>query len=90
MQRRLKFSLLILASQLLLIGLAISWVVHMVIIAIRGSAYFVESNPLVLWAEIIISVLITLFAICLFVMQIQRLSERRQIDRNKNGSSVNK
>ena len=82
--------MLILASQLLLIGLAISWVVHMVIIAIRGSAYFVESNPLVLWAEIIISVLITLFAICLFVMQIQRLSERRQIDRNKNGSSVNK
>ncbi len=82
MQRRLRFSLLILISQILLIALAISWLVHMVTIAVRGSAYFVENNPLILWAEITISVLITVFAIYLLIVQIQRLGERRGADRN--------
>jgi membrane protein implicated in regulation of membrane protease activity len=86
MQRRLRFSLLILVSQILLIALAITWLVHMVIIAISGSAYFVENNPLILWAEITISVFITLFAIYLLIIQIQRLGERRGADRNRNGS----
>jgi ABC-type nickel/cobalt efflux system permease component RcnA len=84
MQRRLRFSLLIVVSQILLVALAISWLVHMVIIAIRGSAYFVENNPFVLWAEIIITILITLFAIYILVLQIQRLGERRGADRNSN------
>ena len=85
MQRRLRFSLLILISQILLIALAISWLVHMVTIAIYGSAYFVENNPLILWAEITISVFITVFAIYILVVQIQRLGERRGADRNKSG-----
>jgi membrane protein implicated in regulation of membrane protease activity len=87
MQRRLRFSLLILVSQILLIALAISWLVHMVIIAICGSAYFVESNPFILWAEIILTVFITLFAIYILVLQIRRLAERRGADRNRSGSS---
>ena len=87
MQRRLRFSLLILVSQILLIALAISWLVHMVTIAICGSAYFVENNHLILWAEITISILITLFAIYILVIQIQRLGERRGADRNRSGSS---
>ena len=87
MQRRLRFSLLILLSQMLLIALAISWLVHMVTVAVSGSAYFVENNPLVLWAEITISVFITLFAIYILVIQIQRLGERRGADRNRSGSS---
>lgn len=87
MQRRLRFSLLILLSQMLLIALAISWLVHMITIAISGSAYFVENNPLILWAEITISVFITLFAIYILAVQIQRLGERRGADRNKSGSS---
>jgi hypothetical protein len=41
MQRRLKFSLLVVVSQILLVALAISWLVHMGIIAVAGSAYFV-------------------------------------------------
>ena len=87
MQRRLRFSLLILISQILLIALAISWLVHMVTIAICGSAYFVENNHLILWAEIAISILITLFAIYILVVQIRRLGERRGADRNRSGSS---
>ena len=85
MQRRLRFSLLILLSQMLLIALAISWLVHMVIIAISGSAFFVERNPLILWSEITISIFITLFAIYILVVQIRRLGERRGADRNRSG-----
>jgi ABC-type nickel/cobalt efflux system permease component RcnA len=83
MQRRLRFSLLIVISQILLIALAISWLVHMATIAISGSVYFVENNPLILWSEIIVSVLITLFAIFILVRQIQKLGERRTNDRRR-------
>jgi ABC-type nickel/cobalt efflux system permease component RcnA len=83
MQRRLRFSLLIVISQILLVALAISWLVHMATIAISGSVYFVENNPLILWSEIIISALITLFAIFILVRQIQKLGERRTNDRRR-------
>jgi ABC-type nickel/cobalt efflux system permease component RcnA len=81
MRRRLRFSLLVVVSQVLLVALAISWLAHMTVIAISGSVYFVEQNPAILWAEISVSVLITLFAIYLLVIQIQRLGERRGSDR---------
>jgi ABC-type nickel/cobalt efflux system permease component RcnA len=66
---------------MLLIALAITWLLHMITIAIYGSVYFVEDNPLILWAEITASVLITVFAIFILVLQIQRLGERRSSDR---------
>ena len=78
MRRRLSFATIILTSQLLLIALAIAWLVHMVIIAVNGSIYFVEKNPLILWGEITAIVLITLFGIRVFVLQIVRLGERRR------------
>jgi hypothetical protein len=81
MQRRLRFGLVILISQILLIALAFSWLIHMVTIAVSGSAYFVENNSFILWSEITISVLITLFALIIVVMQIHRLGERRTKDR---------
>jgi ABC-type nickel/cobalt efflux system permease component RcnA len=81
MQRRLRFSLLVVVSQILLVALAISWLVHMGIIAVAGSAYFVEDNPFILWTEIAVSVLITLFAIYVLVGQVRRLGERRGSDR---------
>ena len=80
MRRRLTFALVVLISQLLLIALAIAWLVHMVIIAVNGSIYFVEKNPLILWGEITAIVLITLFAIRVFALQIVRLGERRRSD----------
>jgi len=85
MHRRLRFSTLVLITQMLLIALAITWLIHMVTIAVTGSVYFVENNPFVLWGEIAISVLITLFAIYVLVIQIRRLGERRGTDRNKSG-----
>jgi uncharacterized membrane protein YbhN (UPF0104 family) len=80
MRRRLKSTTFVIISQALLIALAISWVIHMAIIALYGSAYFVENNPFILWAEIIGSVLITIFAIFILTGQIQRLGERRRSD----------
>ena len=86
MRRRLRSSILVLITQMLLIALAISWLIHMVIIAAYGSAYFVENNPLILWGEIAASVLIAIFAICMLTLQIQRLGERRGTDRNQIGN----
>ena len=80
MRRRLKSTSYVLVSQALLIALAIAWLIHMVIIALNGSVYFVENNGIVLWLEITASVLITIFAIFILVTQIQRLGERRRTD----------
>jgi ABC-type nickel/cobalt efflux system permease component RcnA len=81
MGRRLRLAIIVVVSQMLLIALAIAWLVHMVIIAINGSAYFVENNRLVLFAEIGVSVLITIFGLWVLVLQMERLGERRAADR---------
>jgi uncharacterized BrkB/YihY/UPF0761 family membrane protein len=81
MRRRLKSTSYVLVSQALLIALAIAWLIHMIIIAVNGSVYFVERNGVILWSEITASVLITVFAVFILVTQIQRLGERRRSDR---------
>ena len=81
MHRRVKTTMFVLISQGLLLAMAISWVIHMVIVAVNGAAFFVENNPLILWAEITGSVLISAFAVFIFVNQVQRLGERRRADR---------
>lgn len=82
MRRRLKFTSVVLVSQILLIALAIAWLVHMIVIAVYGAVYFIERDPLMIWIEISASALITLFAIFVLVMQIRRLGERRRNDRD--------
>ena len=82
MRRRLKFTSVVLISQILLIALAIAWLIHMIVIAIYGAVYFIEREPIMLWIEISASALITLFAIFVLVMQIRRLGERRRHDRD--------
>jgi membrane protein implicated in regulation of membrane protease activity len=86
--RRLKFAILVLVSQLLLIGLAVAWVIHMILIAVNGAVYFVEAAPLVLWAEILATAMISLFAVVVFIVQVRRLSERRKTDRGLGGREV--
>jgi hypothetical protein len=49
---------------------------------VAGSVYFVENNPLILWTEITVSILITSFAIYILIMQVQKLGERRTNDRH--------
>ena len=82
-RRRVKSTAYVIISQALLVALAISWVIHMGIIAANGSVYFVENNRFILWAEITGSVLIIIYAIFILVTQIQRLGERRRTDRNE-------
>lgn len=81
MNRRLRFSIVVVISQLLLIALAISWFIHMVLIQVNGSVYFIEKEPIILWAEIIITVMIITFSSFVLVAQIKRLGEKRQTDR---------
>jgi len=83
MRRRLKFTTIVLVSQMLLIALAIAWLVHMIVIAIYGAVYFIEREPLILWVEISASALITFFAVFVLTIQIRRLSERRRSDRDE-------
>lgn len=83
MRRRLRFSLYILISQILLVALAISSLIQLIIIVVNEAVYFIERNPFILWSEITITLLITSFAIFIIVAQIQRLGERRRSDRQE-------
>jgi uncharacterized membrane protein YbhN (UPF0104 family) len=83
MRRRLKSALAVLSAQMLLIALAIAWLIQMILIAVNGAVYFVEGNSVILWIEIAVSLLITIFAIYVLIRQIQRLGERRREDRER-------
>jgi membrane protein implicated in regulation of membrane protease activity len=78
--RRLKFAITVLVSQLLLIALALAWAIHMILIAANGAVYFVENNPAILWTEVVITVIISLFGVAVFTLQVYRLGERRRSD----------
>ncbi len=82
--RRVGFTLIILASQLLLVALAITLLIQMLIIARNGSVRFIESNPGILIAEIIVLAFISLFGIAIFILQILRLREKRKGDDTRN------
>jgi ABC-type nickel/cobalt efflux system permease component RcnA len=82
MRRRLKSTALVLVSQMLLIALAITWLFQMVIIAVDRSIYVIENNNLILYTEIITTILVISYAIFILVTQIKRLGERRRSDRN--------
>ena len=68
--RRLRFAIIVMVSQLLLIALAIAWVVQMSMIAMNGSIYFVEANPIILWAEIVATRSAKIFFLASAVMSI--------------------
>lgn len=85
MRRRLKSALAVLSAQMLLIALAIAWLIQMILIAVNGAVYFVEGNSVILWIEIAVSLLITIFAIYVLIRQIQRLGERRREDKSADG-----
>jgi len=84
--RRLRFAVIVLSSQLLLIALAAAWSVHMIIIALNGEVYFVEDNPFILGAEVAVTLLISAFGVIVFGMQLRRLGERRGGDNRRGGS----
>ena len=88
--RRVRFAIIVLASQLLLVALAVVMLVQMILIAMNGLVQFVENNPLILAVEIILTVLITVFGIFVFIVQLKRLGEKRNSDERNSGNSGNR
>jgi len=78
--RRLRFGVVVLAAQLLLLAMAVAWCVQLTLIAVRGQICFAETNAVILYGEIAGMVLIAIFAIAVFVMQYRRLVEKRAGD----------
>ncbi len=78
--RRLRFGVVVLAAQLLLLAMSVAWCVQLTLIAVRGQICFAETNAVILYGEIAGMVLIAIFAIAVFVMQYRRLVEKRAGD----------
>ena len=78
--RRIRFILIVLASQLLLLALALGWGIYLFQIARHGGVYSVETNSWLLYAEIFVTVLIVLFAIVVIFLEFGRMNARRQGD----------
>jgi hypothetical protein len=78
--RRFRFAIAILASNVLLVSLAVAWLIQMLVIAKNGSIKFVENNPSILFIEIVLGALISLFGTIVFILQIRRLGEKRRGD----------
>lgn len=81
-KRRLRFSLIVLVSQMLLMALAIAWGVNLILIAQHGGLYSIETNPLVLYGEIAATVLIIIFAGVVIYLEIVRMRSKRQGERD--------
>ncbi len=78
--RRLRFGVVVLAAQLLLLAMAVAWCVQLTLIAVRGRICFEETNSAILYGEIAGVVLIAVFALAVFVVQYRRLAEKRASD----------
>ena len=72
--------MVIIASHVLLIALAIAWLIQMLVIYKNGSVKFVENNQAILASEIILIFLICLFGISVLYLQIKKLAEKRASD----------
>ncbi len=81
--RRLRFTLALLAAQVLLMAMAVAWCVQLVAIAIHGRVCFGEPRAVILYGEIAAVVLVTIFAAVVFIVQLRRLMEKRTGDDNR-------
>jgi hypothetical protein len=79
-RRRVRFAFIILASQLLLLALAITFLIQLLFIAGNGSVQFIENKPIILFSEIGLVILVIIFSLFVFLNQVKRLGEKREID----------
>jgi hypothetical protein len=86
--RRLRFGILVLATQLLLMAMAIGWCVQLTLIAVRDQVCFAETNVAILYGEIAGVALIAVFAVTVFIMQYRRLIEKRASDSRQDDRKV--
>jgi hypothetical protein len=54
--------------------------VQMILIAMNGLVQFVENNRAILIAEVFLTILIISFGISVFIIQLRRLRESRNLD----------
>ncbi len=87
MRRRLRFKTLVLISQMLLVALALTIFLQLYRMAVDGSMYFIENNNLTLYLVIFSTLFITIFAICILIVQIREMGERRGTDRHAGSQS---
>ena len=78
--RRLRFSAIVIVSQMLLIALSLAWGIYLLSIARNGGVLSVENNPWILYGEIFATVLIIQFALVVIAMELLRLRSRRARD----------
>jgi phosphatidylglycerophosphatase A len=78
--RRLKSTLAVMAAQLLLFASALALCIQLVFIARYGEVLFKELNRIILWGEIIGTLLISIFAAVVFINQWKRMGEKRRSD----------
>ena len=81
--RRIRFILIVLASQFLLLALALGWGIYLFQIARHGGVYSVETNSWLLYVEIFATVLIVIFAVIVIILEFGRMNARRQGDTEK-------
>jgi hypothetical protein len=82
-KRRVRFSLVIILSQMLLIALSLAWGIYLIVISQNGGTIIsTETNKLILYGEIITTGLITIFAMIVIIMELKRLSAKRCGDRS--------
>ena len=87
--RRTRFALIVLASQLLLIALSFVMMIEMILISTNGLVQFVENNHALLVTEIILTILIIFFSAFVLLIQMRRLGESRSSDsRNRRNESI--
>jgi protein-S-isoprenylcysteine O-methyltransferase Ste14 len=86
--RRVRFALVVMASQILLIALACVMLIQMLLIAVYGLVKFAENNTAILITEISLTTLIIFFGIFVFIIQLIRLGEKRNSDDRRNDNSV--
>jgi len=78
--RRLKSTLAVLAAQLLLFASALALCIQLLFIARNGEVFFRELNHVILYGEIIGTLLISIFAALVFINQWKRMGEKRRTD----------
>ena len=54
---------------------------QMVLVGTNGGIYFFEDNRSILWTEMVVTMLVTVFGLAVFGVQLRRLGERRSSDR---------
>lgn len=63
-----RIGLSVIASQLLIIALALAWGIHTALLISHGSVCFVEPNQLILWYEIVSTAAIALYGMSMLIV----------------------